>query len=181
MTSKPKTFTFKIVIIGDYAVGKTSLLRNFTEHYFSFDYKPSIGANITVKEFKLPENKGVVYANFWDIAGQELFSNLRNQFYEGTDACAIVYDCTRKETFANVKIWHRNVTIFEKRLKPDNIVLLANKVDLKDQRVVSSEDSLNLAKELGVQHYETSALTSQNVSTAFNYLISNLMQERGNI
>ena len=74
-----KRFVFKIIIIGDYGVGKTSLLNAHISKRFNLDYKPTIGANILKKEILLPEKNANVTFNFWDIAGQTLFKNLSPQ------------------------------------------------------------------------------------------------------
>ncbi|MHA1313571.1 MAG: Rab family GTPase [Candidatus Helarchaeota archaeon] len=175
MGNAAKHHVRKITIIGDYAVGKTSLLANYIEKKFSFDYKPSIGVNITTKEFKHPTKNEFCAVNFWDIAGQELFSNLRAQFYEGSDACAIVFDCTRKETFMNAKIWFRNLQVYDQDLGLEKIILIGNKADLQSERVVTMEEIQALSMELGIIYVETSALTCQNVNYAFESLIRQVL------
>ena len=98
-------YSFKIVVCGDYSVGKTSLLNSYVEKKFSTDYIPTLGVNVLRKEFTLGDDKFVKLI-LWDIAGQDLFSSVRNQFYEGSDAVIIVYDVTRPESLESTKKWH---------------------------------------------------------------------------
>ena len=98
-------FTCKIIVVGDFAVGKTSFIKRYLTESFTFDYKPTVGVDIFTKQVILRENKIVFQFNFWDIAGQELFQQIRKKFYEGADAAFLIYDCTRPETFQNIPKW----------------------------------------------------------------------------
>ena len=100
-------FTFKIVVCGDYAVGKTSLLNRYIDARFTADYLPTLGVNMLRKEME--RNKNKVKLMFWDIAGQELFAQVREQFYQGTQGAMLVYDVTRPESFANIPKWYNEI------------------------------------------------------------------------
>lgn len=169
-------YVFKIIIIGDYGVGKTSLLTAHISKRFNLDYKPTIGANILKKELILPEKNAQVILNFWDIAGQTLFKNLRKQFFSGSDAVMLIYDCTRKESFDNVSDWYESVKKFTKKYKTGTLV--CNKVDLKD-RIITEEQGKKKIEELKMknfQYIETSALTTQNVAFAFDNIANSLIK-----
>ena len=101
-----KRYILKITIVGDFAVGKTSLLNGYMEKKFDFDYKPTLGANIVKKQINLPGKK--VSVNIWDIAGQIMFKNLHGTFFEGSNGVIIVFDVTRPETFNHLKNWYHD-------------------------------------------------------------------------
>lgn len=170
-------FSFKIPVVGDGAVGKTSLINAHVKQMFSLDYKPTLGANIVKQEINVPEKDTVVNLALWDIAGQSLFKPMRRIFLEGSDAVICVYDVTRRETFQNIlDDWYKSVKKFMKKYRIG--ILVANKVDLEDKRVVSAEDGLEMTKKLKRFAYlETSALTLHNVKAAFEYISSNLLEK----
>ncbi|XP_072385427.1 ras-related protein Rab-38-like isoform X2 [Diabrotica undecimpunctata] len=119
---------FKIVIIGDYGVGKTSIIGRFTEGQFSTQYKITIGADFAVKTLEWDEDTRISL-HLWDIAGNERFGSLLSVFYRHAVAAAIVFDLTRPETFNSVSKWLTNLR--KKLYLPGGrtipIVILANK------------------------------------------------------
>ncbi|MHA1302031.1 MAG: Rab family GTPase, partial [Candidatus Helarchaeota archaeon] len=100
-----KVFVFKIVVIGDPAVGKTSLIYRFSEHKFEKEYKPTLGANILIKDLQLENNtiKFLIY----DIAGHMNWDEIRQLYYKGAQAAIIVFDVTRPKTLSSVDIWNQ--------------------------------------------------------------------------
>ena len=169
-------YVFKIIVIGDYGVGKTSLINAHISKSFNLDYKPTIGANILKKEILVPEKDAVVILNFWDIAGQTLFKNLRKQFFNGSDAIMLVFDCSRQESFDNLADWYESVKKFNKKYRIG--MLICNKIDTKD-RIITEEQAKSKIEELNMknfQYIETSALTTQNVSVAFDNVANSLIK-----
>jgi len=171
-------YNFKIPVVGDGAVGKTSLINAHVRKTFSLDYKPTIGANIVKHEINLPEQMALVIFNIWDIAGQTLFKNMRRIFLQGGNAVICVYDVTRRETYEHIlDDWYPDVKKFMKKYKVG--ILIANKVDLEEKREVSFEEGIELTKKLKRFGYmETSALRMQNVAAAFEYIASNLIPDK---
>jgi len=162
---KIQKYVFKVIIIGEGGVGKTSILKSHISKSFNLDYKPTMGASIQKKDMLLPEKNAQVIFNFWDIAGQTLFKGLRKQFFQGSDAVMLVYDCTRRDSFDAIEDWYESVKKFSKKYKTG--MLVANKVDLKN-RVISEEEGLKKSMSLKKFSYiETSALTTQNIAKAF--------------
>ena len=122
----------------------------------------------------VPEKNAHVIFNFWDIAGQTLFKGLRKQFFQGSDAVMLVYDCTRRDSFDALDDWYESVKKFTKKYKTG--LLVANKVDLKN-RVISEEQGLKKSMLLkNFSYIETSALTTQNISKAFETIASVLLE-----
>ncbi len=159
-----KKRSFKLVVIGDPEVGKTSTILRFTENVFRKTYITTMGVNVTGKNIELDGNTLVSFA-IWDIAGQSKFSLTRPHFYEGARAELLVFDLTRPETLQNAVKWHLDLKSHLKRDIP--AVLLANKADLADQVNVHSSDIQAVADELGVDWIETSAESGKNVEQAF--------------
>jgi len=163
---KTKKFTLKIIIIGEPAVGKTSLVKKFVSGKFTKDYRASIGTNIFIKKIKI-ENDIDTTIQLWDIAGQERWINMRRPYYAGARGVLIVGDLTRKNTFDQIeKFWVPDVKQY---CNFTPIVLLANKNDLKGEiselEVKSLGDNIN-----AISIIYTSAKTGENVELAFKII-----------
>ncbi len=169
VTSK---YSFKVVICGDAGCGKTSTVLRFTDRAFRRTYIPTIGVNVSKKEVLVDDK--MVFLMLWDIAGQQKFSYIRGQFYQGAQATIILYDITRAETFNDIRHWHEDIksTIGD---RGSSIGLLCgNKKDLEHARKVTAEDAQNLATELNLQYFETSALTGENIDEIFYTIAKSL-------
>ena len=169
-------YSFKVILIGDFAVGKTSILRAHISKKFSLEYKPTLGANILKKIIDIPEKNTQVIIQFNDIAGQNLFKNMHSFFFQGSDAVLLLYDCTRRDTFESVDSWFKSVMEYTDSYRVG--LLICNKVDLENQRVVSEKEGREKANQLDPKKFkymETSAKTSQNIEMAFNYIADKLI------
>jgi len=174
MSSTKSTFIFKITVIGDGMVGKTSLIKRFTHGNFQFDYIQTIGAQFS----KYVQNFGgdTCTLSLWDIAGQDEFFFLRPSFYKDSRAAIIVYSLEDnqhgKDSFKHVSKWHNDIKKFCGNIP---IILLCNKVDLIDKNILDESKVFKLTKKrefLG--HYLTSALTGEGVDDAFQALTNEL-------
>ena len=105
----------KLVVIGDSAVGKSSLIHQFQKNAFSENFKPTIGADFANKELVLDDK--ICVLQIWDTAGQERFQSLSSAFYRGADCCCIVYDMTNVDSFDRLKHWKDH---FISRSMPQN-------------------------------------------------------------
>ena len=174
-----KQWTFKILVLGDMAVGKTSLINQYIEQTFLEDYRPTLGVNIISKDIEIKQIGSLIRLIFWDIAGQDKYENCRQTYYEGCSGALLVYDITRHETFINVESkWLKDILNNIKR-KCD-LLLLGNKLDLKDNRAVSYEEGKDLAKKINaIDFLETSALNGNNVDKAFLKLVQQVLRAYG--
>jgi small GTP-binding protein len=163
--------TFKVVCVGDAATGKTSLIAKRVNSAFVEDYIPTVCANISTKKYQF--NGSSVTLMMWDIAGQEGFKRVRDQYYGGAVAAFIVYDVTRPRTLQNVRAWFEDIRRFMP--SPFQLVLVGNKIDL--HRQVDKTDGENLAREIGADYLETSAKTGENVDTAFTNMARKLLDK----
>ena len=166
-------------MLGDGGVGKTALRLRFMGHGFQSSYLSTIGADFALKEVIL-ENKESIKMQIWDLAGQVHYSKIRTNYYIGAHGAFIVYDVVRPDSFENITNWILEV---KKNLnKPIPIVLIANKIDLRNQfdQAVSKNDGQKLKEKLEkeyenkVYYVETSAFTGAGVDEAFHLLVKEL-------
>jgi len=168
---------YKLVLIGDSAVGKTSLFLRFVDGVFS-----ESSANLTGIEFK-PKTITIegrpVHLQVFDTAGQERFRTITSSFYRNANGIMVVYDITDQATFSNVKSWMQEIQRFASASVSK--VLVGNKSDLEDQRVVPSSTAKELADGLAIPFYETSAKTGANVELVFTQIAADVVrsQSRG--
>nr|AFK45144.1 unknown [Lotus japonicus] len=163
-------YVFKVVVIGDSAVGKTQILSRFAKNEFCFDSKATIGVEFQTRTVTI--NAKVIKAQIWDTAGQERYRAVTSAYYRGALGAMLVYDITKRQSFDHVARW-----VEELRAHADSsivIMLIGNKGDFVDQRVVLSEDAVEFAEEQGLFFSETSALTGGNVESAFLKLLQEI-------
>ena len=156
---------YKVIVIGDPAVGKTSLLTKFATNKFEEKYLPTVGVNI-LKEVINLEEQIVVNLMFWDVAGQPQFYMLHRPYFNGADAMILVFDITRSSTFSNINNWYS--TAVKYGLSGIPRILIGNKIDLKDDRKIIMPMAEHLSEKLNAPYFETSALTGDNVKLIFH-------------
>eukprot|EP00735_Rhodelphis_limneticus_P004696 TRINITY_DN16321_c0_g1::TRINITY_DN16321_c0_g1_i1::g.3199::m.3199 TRINITY_DN16321_c0_g1::TRINITY_DN16321_c0_g1_i1::g.3199 ORF type:complete len:217 (-),score=47.66,sp/Q39433/RB1BV_BETVU/72.68/2e-103,Ras/PF00071.17/2.4e-67,Miro/PF08477.8/1e-20,Arf/PF00025.16/1.2e-15,GTP_EFTU/PF00009.22/1.7e-06,Gtr1_RagA/PF04670.7/3e-06,MMR_HSR1/PF01926.18/3.3e-05,MMR_HSR1/PF01926.18/3e+03,DUF258/PF03193.11/0.0079,SRPRB/PF09439.5/0.013,SLA_LP_auto_ag/PF05889.8/0.016,AAA_22/PF13401.1/0.07,AAA_22/PF13401.1/3.3e+03,AA len=159
-------FLIKLLLIGDSGVGKSCLLLRFSEDSFTTSFITTIGIDFKIRTVNLDGKK--VKLQIWDTAGQERFRTITTAYYRGAMGILLVYDVTDRDTFNNIRNWIRNI----EQHASDNVnkILLGNKCDMDDKRVVSAEEGAKLADEYGIPFYETSAKTTHNVEAAFLHI-----------
>jgi small GTP-binding protein len=161
-------YLFKIVLIGDSGVGKSNILSRFTRNEFSVESKSTIGVEFATRSIEI--EKIVVKAQLWDTAGQERYRAITSAYYRGAVGALLVYDVTKKETFADVEKW-----LAELRDHADSkivIMLTGNKCDLQHLRSVTTQDAEIYAAKEDLLFLETSALNSVNIDAAFQKVLS---------
>lgn len=170
-------YILKLVLLGDPAVGKTSLINQYVDHTFETDYRPTLGANIIAKEIKMDNINGITKLIIWDIAGQKIYDLSRKLFFQGCSGALFIYDITREPTFDHIKDkWLRDFEKFGK--KEAAYLLIGNKKDLKDMRSVDKEKGEKLANNINATDFiETSAKYGENVELAFQKLINHVIIE----
>ncbi|XP_052561022.1 ras-related protein Rab-18-B-like [Tympanuchus pallidicinctus] len=164
--------TVKLILIGDSAVGKSSLLLRFAEGSFEPSMKPTICVDFKVK--KMVVDGHTVQLAIWDTAGQERFRSLNPSYYRGTQGIVLVYDVTRKDTFTGLESWLNELEIYT--TKSDAVkMLVGNKTD-KPDREVERREGLQFAKKRSLLFVETSAKTEDGVQHAFEELVIKILQ-----
>jgi Ras-related protein Rab-2A len=161
--------TFKLIVIGDPGVGKTSLIRAQAGMLFRPEYIATIGADVITRIYGFRNQ--AIYLLIFDIAGQSLYDSVNDYFFSGASLAMIVFDLTRKETLNDVRSWSGEV---RKRIPyAIPMMLLGNKADLDQKRKVKTEEAKQAAEAAGVYNYlETSARTTENVDRAFLGLLA---------
>jgi small GTP-binding protein len=174
MNENERKFRFKVTVIGDGKVGKTSLIRKFTQGSFKKDYVKTIGAQFSVYDDKINGDK--IRLLFWDVAGQDQFHFLRPNFFKNSRAAIIVYSLEDnnfgKDSYNHISNWQEEITKFCGDIP---IVIFGNKVDLIDGSKLDNSKTQELVEENNfLGHYITSAQTGEGVVDAFNAIIETL-------
>jgi len=161
-------YQFKIIVVGDPMVGKTSLILRFTENAFKRTYISTLGVHVSDRVIRLKDSN--IQLVIWDLAGQAKFEVMRTAFYKGVKGILLVFDLTNADSFNNIKSWYNDIMKYaNSREKPIGFIL-GNKSDLHNEKVVSAEQAFKLADELNLIYFETSALTGDNVVKSFEEL-----------
>ncbi|CAL9751097.1 unnamed protein product [Musa acuminata subsp. burmannicoides] len=156
-------YLFKLLLIGDSGVGKSCLLLRFADDSYIESYISTIGVDFKIRTVE--QDGKTIKLQIWDTAGQERFRTITSSYYRGAHGIIVVYDVTDQESFNNVKQWLNEID----RYASENVnkLLVGNKCDLTDGRVVSYETGKAFADEIGIPFLETSAKDSTNVEKAF--------------
>jgi len=165
---------FKICIVGDFSIGKTTLLHQYLERRFNPNIASTIGSNFFVKRIKIPGFKNLITLQIWDLAGQSHFKWVRQEFYKGAKGIVYVFDLTNKKTFLNLRKWKKEV---EEILEDYASVLVGNKLDLINpgNSEIKKEESDDLNQFLGaIGYYQASAKLGIGVEDFFSKLVSNM-------
>uniref|UniRef100_A0A9J7X5N3 Ras-related protein Rab-35 n=1 Tax=Cyprinus carpio carpio TaxID=630221 RepID=A0A9J7X5N3_CYPCA len=151
-------YLFKLLIIGDSGVGKSSLLLRFADNTFSGSYITTIGVDFKIRTVEINGEK--VKLQIWDTAGQERFRTITSTYYRGTHGVIVVYDVSSAESFVNVKRW-----LHEINQNCDDVcrILVGNKNDDPASKVVETNDAQKFAEQMGIRLFETSAKENINV------------------
>lgn len=165
-------YFFKLLLIGDSGVGKSSLLLRFTSD--SFDtLPPTVGVDFRLKKMTV-EGKRVKLA-IWDTAGQERFRTLTSAYYRGAQGVILVYDVTRRETFTDLSdVWLKELDLYSTYQDCVKMVV-GNKVDKENERVVSKQEGINFARQHKCIYLECSAKTRINVENCFEELVVKIL------
>ncbi|CAN6299592.1 unnamed protein product [Urochloa humidicola] len=165
-------YVFKVVLIGDSAVGKSQILARFARNEFSLDSKATIGVEFQTRTLVI-EHKSVK-AQIWDTAGQERYRAVTSAYYRGALGALLVYDITKRQSFDHIPRW-----LEELRGHADKnivIMLVGNKSDLEEERAVSTEDAKEFAEKENLFFLETSALQATNVENAFQTVLTEIFK-----
>lgn len=167
---KSEDYLFKVVLIGDSAVGKSNLLSRYARNEFNLNSKATIGVEFQTQSMEIDGKE--IKAQIWDTAGQERFRAVTSAYYRGAVGALIVYDISRRATFENVGRW-----LDELRVHSDAsvvVMLVGNKCDLANIREVSQEEATLLAQNEKMSFIETSAMDATNVTSAFQSVVKEI-------
>ncbi|XP_061524111.1 EF-hand calcium-binding domain-containing protein 4B isoform X3 [Phycodurus eques] len=168
---------FKVVLVGNSSVGKTSLLHSFCEGHFHPSITATVGIDFSVKTLTL--NSMQIAMQLWDTAGQERYRSITKQFFRKADGVVVMYDVTLEESFKAVRPWLANVK--DAAGEGVQILVLGNKMDMDADREVSFKEAEQLAQESKVMFYEVSAYTGKNVTESLTHLARVLMEQEDRV
>jgi len=160
---KNNELTLKIIILGSTKVGKTCLINQYFNKEFNDNPISTIGIDLQSKYFKFDND--IVKINFIDTAGQERFDSISSNYLKNVNGVLLVYDITNYDTFKKIDYWNNQIKNYNKNKY--SIVLIGNKIDLNNQRVVNFNDGKNLSKRINCKFFETSARNNINVDEVF--------------
>nr|CAB3265370.1 ras-related protein Rab-35 [Phallusia mammillata] len=166
---------FKLLIIGDSGVGKSSLLLRFADNTFSGSYITTIGVDFKIRTVEINGEK--VKLQIWDTAGQERFRTITSTYYRGTHGVIVVYDVQSAESFVNVKRWLHEI---EQNCDTVNRILVGNKDDSPENKVVETADARKFADQLNITLFETSAKENKNVEEMFTEITRQVLETKKN-
>lgn len=167
------TKLFKLLLIGDQAVGKSCLLYRYVDNVFSLNLMGTAGIDMKQKIITIEDKE--VKLNIYDSAGHDRFRSIAKNMCSKTDGIIIIYDITDKNTFESVNMWVKSIT---KEIESGiEVLLIGNKIDLVNQRVVSTEEGNELSKKYNIPFIETSAKESLNVEKAFLQIANSLYKK----
>lgn len=156
-------YILQLLLIGDSGVGKSCLLLRFADDTYTESYISTIGVDFKIRTVELDSK--VIKLQIWDTAGQERFRTITSSYYRGAHGIIVTFDVTDQESFNNVKQWLNEID----RYANENVnkLLVGNKCDLEDKRVVDQATAKAFAEEIGIPYIETSAKNATNVEEAF--------------
>lgn len=164
---------YKVIVMGDGAVGKTSLINRYCEDGFASNYKQTIGVDWFNKKLVLPGNVHVTL-QIWDIGGQQVGGKMLGKYIYGSHAVIFAYDTTNPETFKNVDDWYDFVVQEFRTGKRPLMTLVGNKIDLNHLRAVKPEKHSLYAVEHGMTQFQVSAKTGERVGAMFTKVAADL-------
>lgn len=170
MDSSEYDYLFKLVVIGDSGVGKSSICTRYTKGVYNDMFLTTIGVDFECHTIVLDDK--IIKLQIWDTAGQERFKAITNSFYRGAQGIIIVFDVTNWESFDNVKNWLEEVN--RREHETPYKLLLGNKCDQESKRVISFDAANEYANKLNIPYLETSAKDAINVDQAFINMASEI-------
>jgi Ras-related protein Rab-1A len=167
-------YRFKVILLGDIAVGKTSILSRFVDDKYTSEYRCNVGVEFKVKSLYLDEKTGADL-QIWDTCGEERFRTITRQYYRDSSGIILVFDLTNRNSFQRLDSWIQDISEFGPQNV--NIILIGNKIDLDDDRTILTDEATNYAKNNNLTYIEVSAKSAYNVSNLFEILTKTMVQK----
>ena len=170
-----EVFEYKIILVGDPGVGKTSIMTKFVSNEFQNTYLSTIGVEFKSKEIHI-NNNTCARLKIWDTCGQEKFRAITRQYFKNSEGVFVVFDLTNKETTKKLDIWMKDI-----KDNIDNdyfIFLIGNKSDIKDRDLTIAEEAKQFAINKKINYYEVSAKTGSGIYNIFEKMASKLINKK---
>jgi Ras-related protein Rab-1A len=170
-------YNYKILLLGDSSVGKTCLLLRYSDDTFMDNHISTIGLDYRLKIVNISPQTNVKL-QLWDSAGQDRFKAITKNYYKGAHGIVLIYDITSELSFMNIKNWISQIREYTNDVK---IILVGNKIDLPESRVISYEEGSRLAKDYKIKFFECSAKNNIGVADIFSYLVDEIYEANKDI
>ncbi|KAK8803810.1 hypothetical protein WA158_001504 [Blastocystis sp. Blastoise] len=168
---------FKVLMLGDSGSGKTCIVRCYCDGTFAKSYVATIGVDFKIKYISI-DNK-IIKTQIWDTAGTERFRSVVSSYFRGAQGVVLVYDVTKKSSFDKIGSFMGDI---RKNASSDiRVVLVGNKIDLMQHRMVTYDEGKELADQFGIPFFETSAATGQNIDDTFEAMVQECLQAKSDI
>ena len=165
-------YTIKLLVVGDSSVGKTNFITQFIENKFNQTYMTTSGMDLKTSSIVVKNKK--IRVQLWDTAGQEKYRAITKNLFLKVQGALVVYDITNDNSFTNLKTWVKSIK--EECGKSMQMIIVGNKCDLDDERVIEKEKALEYAEEEKVEYIETSSKTGENVQKAISQLCEKVLE-----
>ncbi|OMJ77280.1 hypothetical protein SteCoe_23148 [Stentor coeruleus] len=167
-------YNYKVILLGDGGVGKSSMIQKYVYNKFSIHTSPTIGVVNTTKIVTVDDQK--ILLNIWDTAGQEKYRSMLSSFFKGCRAAILVYDITNDHSFKSLDYWLKQV----KDMSGDSVkfLLIGNKADLESSRTVTQKVGLEMARVNNMLFMETSCVSNYNIERAFQEIAESLYRSQ---
>ncbi len=166
-------YLFKIALIGDSGIGKSSILVRFTENNYKEDTTSTIGVDFKIVSVNLGDGTNAKM-QIWDTCGSERFKSLTSSFIKSCPAFLLIFDISKYKSFKNLENW---MNLVNENTNPKLLCLIGNKSDLEEQRQVTREEALGFARKHNLKYIETSAKINENIEDVFVYVSTTLHKE----
>ena len=174
-SEKKYDYIFKLILIGNSCVGKSSIIQRYIQKTFNDEYTCTIGVDFFMKTLDINDN--LIKLQLWDTAGTEKFKSITTGYYRGANAAFVVFDLTSRISFDSVSDWIQNYYNYSNPNSEKNVVLIGNKSDLKENREISDEEINKFAINNNIKYFETSAKNGNNIEECFYYIAEKLMKD----
>ena len=165
---------FKIMVIGESKVGKTSVIKKYTQNKFGGVYLTTVGVDFQDKIINIDDKK--IRLQIWDTAGQERFRNITKNYFNSSNGFLLIYDITDKDSLEHLNFWSAQIQL--NAPEKSKCVLVGNKCDLEGSRAVSTEEGKMYAEKNKIKFFETSAKDGTNINEVFEYLANEIYKEQ---
>lgn len=167
-------YLYKVILIGDASVGKSNILQRFVRNEFISDSKSTIGVEFATKT--ILHEKHRIKIQLWDTAGQERFRAVTSAYYRGAQGVVLVFDVTNRDSFEHVEKWLREIK--DHGDTTASIILVGNKIDLVNARVISQGECIEWASKTGLYYIETSAKQGVGIEDMFTTLAGEIYKKK---
>ena len=164
-------YIFKLILIGNSGVGKSSIIQRYMKHTFEESYKCTIGVDFLMKTIEIKDK--TVKLQLWDTAGQEKYKSMVSSYYSGANVALVVFDLTNHSSFDALPLWIENY--YKNGPEQKNIILIGNKKDMIEERQVTQEEAELFSETNNMIYFETSAKEGDNIEYVFNYTAEKLV------